>query len=84
MILLDDFIFENISVIYLLETKICRIANTPYGDQHTKYAMFIENTNRSALWSLFTDRRLTSGDLIDFRNYWKIADSVLRLIYVKY
>ena len=27
--ILDNFILKNISVINLLETKICRIANTP-------------------------------------------------------
>ena len=49
---------------YLLEINIWVKHSNPYGNQHSRYDMFIANTKRKALWSLLNDIRLTTSDWI--------------------
>ena len=58
---------------YLLDINIWVKHSNPYGNQHSRYEMFIANTKRKALWSLLNDIRRTTSDWIAWwvyaRNY---------------
>ena len=65
---------------YLLEINIWVKHSNPYGNQHSRYDMFIANTKRKALWSLLNDIRLTTSDWIAWWVYANIYKWIIILI----